>query len=100
MSDYFDELIGVTGNQYASKVSDGMLGSVNEYIDTGSYILNALISGSIHKGLPSNKITAIAGESSTGKTFFTIAEEGDSALESGETQLVTSGANAGKMLIP
>jgi hypothetical protein len=50
MSDYFDELIGVTGNQYASKVSDGMLGSVNEYIDTGSYILNALISGSIHKG--------------------------------------------------
>mgnify|MGYP003131403769 FL=1 len=36
----------------------------------------------------------------TGKTFFTIAEEGDSALESGETQLVTSGTNAGKMLIP
>ena len=57
------KLIGVTGNQYASKVSEGMLGSVNEYIDTGSYILNALISGSIHKGLPSNKITAFAGES-------------------------------------
>ena len=36
----------------------------------------------------------------TGKTFFSIAEEGDAALESGETQLVTSGANAGKMLIP
>ena len=72
MSDYFDELIGITGNQYASKVSDGMLGSVNEYIDTGSYILNALISGSIHKGLPSNKITAFAGESATGKTFFIL----------------------------
>ena len=72
MSDYFDELIGVTGNEYASKVSDGMLGSVNEYIDTGSYILNALISGSIHKGLPSNKITAFAGETATGKTFFLL----------------------------
>ena len=72
MSDYFDELIGITGNQYASKVSEGMLGSVNEYIDTGSYILNALISGSIHKGLPSNKITAFAGESATGKTFFIL----------------------------
>jgi len=72
MSDYFDELIGVTGNQYASKVSEGMLGSVNEYIDTGSYILNALISGSIHKGLPSNKITAFAGETATGKTFFLL----------------------------
>jgi DNA repair exonuclease SbcCD nuclease subunit len=34
------------------------------------------------------------------KTFFQIAEEGDSGLESGDTQLITSGANAGKMLIP
>ena len=47
MSDFLDELISVTGNEYASKVSEGMLGNVNEYIDTGSYILNALLSGSI-----------------------------------------------------
>ena len=72
MADYFDELISVTGNPYASKVSDGMLGSVNEHIDTGSYILNALLSGSLYKGLPSNKITAFAGESATGKTFFLL----------------------------
>jgi len=72
MGDYFDELISVTGNQYASKVADGMLGQVEEYIDTGSYILNALLSGSIYKGLPSNKITAFAGESATGKTFFIL----------------------------
>ena len=72
MADYFDELIGVTGNPYASKVSDGMLGSVNEHIDTGSYILNALLSGSLYKGLQSNKITAFAGESATGKTFFLL----------------------------
>ena len=50
MSDFLDELISVTGNEYASKVSEGMLGNVNEYIDTGSYILNALLSGSIKKG--------------------------------------------------
>ena len=72
MGDYFDELVSVTGNEFASKVSDGMLGNVNEHIDTGSYILNALLSGSIHKGLPSNKITAFAGESATGKTFFLL----------------------------
>ena len=72
MADYFDELISITGNPYASKVSDGMLGSVNEHIDTGSYILNALLSGSLYKGLPSNKITAFAGESATGKTFFIL----------------------------
>ena len=72
MSDFLDDLINISGNEYASKASDGMLGKVNDYIDTGSYILNALLSGSIHKGLPSNKITAFAGESATGKTFFIL----------------------------
>jgi len=43
---------------------------VESFIDTGSYIFNALLSGSIHGGLPANKITAIAGESATGKTYF------------------------------
>ena len=42
------------------------------YIDTGSYILNALLSGSIYGGIPDNKITAFAGESATGKTFFVL----------------------------
>jgi RecA/RadA recombinase len=45
---------------------------VDKYIDTGSYILNALLSGSIYKGLPGNKITALAGESATGKTYFLL----------------------------
>jgi RecA/RadA recombinase len=43
------------------------------YVDTGSYIFNALVSGSIYGGISGNKITAIAGESSTGKTFFALA---------------------------
>ena len=42
------------------------------HLDTGSYIFNGLLGGSIHRGLPSNKITAIAGESATGKTFFVL----------------------------
>jgi RecA/RadA recombinase len=41
-------------------------------IDTGSYILNALLSGSLYGGVPDNKITAFAGESATGKTFFVL----------------------------
>ena len=40
---------------------------------TLAYIFNALVSGSIFGGLPSNKITALAGESSTGKTFFALS---------------------------
>ena len=59
--------------EYASLVSDGVAaGDTSGFIDTGSYIFNALVSGSIFGGVPGNKITAIAGESSTGKTFFCL----------------------------
>ena len=44
-----------------------------EFVDTGSYIFNGLVSGSIFGGVSGNKITAIAGESNTGKTFFSLA---------------------------
>jgi len=72
MSDFLKDIIKETGNEYASLVSDGSTGDVTDFIDTGSYIFNALLGGGINKGLPSNKITAIAGESATGKTFFVL----------------------------
>ena len=73
MSDFLKDIIKQTGNEYAALVSDGVEGAdVDNFIDTGSYIFNALLSGSIYGGLPANKITAIAGESATGKTFFVM----------------------------
>jgi len=72
MTDFLKDIIKETGNEYASLVSDGATGDVDSFIDTGSYIFNALLGGSIHNGLPSNKITALAGESATGKTFFVL----------------------------
>ena len=71
MSDFLKDIIKTTGNEYAALVADGVeAGDVDSFIDTGSYVFNALLSGSIHGGLPANKITALAGESATGKTFF------------------------------
>ena len=71
MSDFLKNIIKDVGNEYASLVSDGVeAGDVDSFIDTGSYAFNALLSGSLHGGLPSNKITALAGESATGKTYF------------------------------
>ena len=65
------QFIKESGNEYASIVADGVAaGDVNSYIDTGIYLFNSLLSGSIFGGLPSNKITALAGESATGKTYF------------------------------
>lgn len=73
MSDLFKTLIAETNNEYAAIVDDGIAaGDVDSYISTGSYALNALFSGSIYKGLPSNKVTALAGDPSTGKTFYAI----------------------------
>ena len=71
---FLDTVIKDSGNEFASVVSDGVAaGDITSYVDTGSYIFNALVSGSIFGGLPSNKVTALAGESSTGKTFFALS---------------------------
>ena len=73
MKDFLKEIIKETGNEFASLASDGITaGDVTSFIDTGSYSFNALLSGSIYGGLPGNRITAIAGEAATGKTFFAL----------------------------
>lgn len=73
MTDIFGELLKTTGNEYAAVVEDGIdAGDVSGFISTGSYTVNALLSGSIYGGLPENKVTALAGSPSTGKTFFAL----------------------------
>ena len=42
MSDFLKDIIKETGNEYASLVSEGSTGDVDSFIDTGSYIFNAL----------------------------------------------------------
>ena len=70
---FLKDIVKEIDNEYATIVADGVAaGDTGSFIDTGSYIFNGLVSGSIHKGVPGNKITAIAGESSTGKTFFCL----------------------------
>ena len=70
---FLNDVAKEIGNEYASLVSDGVAaGDTSNFIDTGSYVFNGLVSGSIYGGIPGNKITAIAGESSTGKTFFCL----------------------------
>ena len=73
MTDFLKDIIKETGNEYATLASEGIdAGDVTNFVDTGCYSLNALLSGSIHGGMPANKITAIAGEAATGKTFFAL----------------------------
>ena len=69
--DFLKEIVKESGDDYTQLAKD--IDGEERYIDTGSYIFNGLVSGSIYGGVSSNKITAIAGESSTGKTFFSLA---------------------------
>ena len=71
---FLNSVIKDLGNEYAAVVTDGIAaGDTASFVDTGSYIFNALVSGSIYGGIPSNKVTGLAGESSTGKTFFALS---------------------------
>jgi RecA/RadA recombinase len=71
MMDFLKDIIKEIGDDFTKLASD--IDETETYVDTGSYIFNALVSGSIFGGVSGNKITAIAGESSTGKTFFSLA---------------------------
>jgi RecA/RadA recombinase len=73
MSDLLNTLLSEIDNEYAAVVDDGVAaGDVSGFIGTGSYAMNALLSGSIYGGLPQNKVTAFAGEPSVGKTFLPL----------------------------
>ena len=69
--DFLKEIVKEIGDEYTQIAAD--IDETERFIDTGSHIFNALVSGSIYGGVSSNKITAIAGETSTGKTYFSLA---------------------------
>ena len=69
--DFLKDIVKEIGGEYTQLASE--IDESETFVDTGSYIFNALVSGSIFGGVSGNKITAIAGESSTGKTFFSLA---------------------------
>ena len=73
MTDFLRDTLKELDNEYASVASEGVsVGDITGYISTNSYILNGLVSGSIYRGIPEGKITALAGEESVGKTFILL----------------------------
>jgi RecA/RadA recombinase len=65
------DIIKEVGAEYAQVASD--IVENESYVDTGSYILNALVSGSIFGGISQNKITALAAPEACGKTFIALS---------------------------
>ena len=69
--DFLKDIVKEIGDDYTKLAAD--IEEAETFGDTGSFIFNGVVSGSIFGGVSGNKITAIAGESSTGKTFFSLA---------------------------
>jgi RecA/RadA recombinase len=70
----FSELDSVLSkiNPKGSIITENTFSKIEEYIDTGNYLLNAQLTGSLFGGIPNSRSICFAGESGTGKTFLTL----------------------------
>lgn len=67
INSFLKKLKAETGGE---SFKESRFGDVNNWISTGSYALNRILSGSIYKGIPSGRITVLGGESSSGKSLI------------------------------
>lgn len=51
-------------------IAESAYSNIKEWIPTGSYILNACMSGDLFKGIPTGRITTFEGDSGVGKSFL------------------------------
>ena len=65
-----------------------------DWISTGSYALNYLISGDFQKGVPLGKVTVFAGESGAGKSYFCSGNIVKHAQEQGIFVVLIDSENA------
>lgn len=71
---FFEQFISDLGDPNTSIAADGTASSeFSGYVDTGSYIFNAALSGSLFGGMPNNKAIVLGGATSVGKSFFALA---------------------------
>lgn len=87
-TDFFKSFVDDLGDPDTSIAADGTSSAeFSGYIDTGSYVLNAALSGSIFGGLPNNKAIVFAGDPATGKTFFALGlvKQWQSQYDTGRT---------------
>jgi RecA/RadA recombinase len=80
-----------------TKSIDGLSIGFNDptdWISTGNYALNYLISGDFNKGVPLGKVTVFAGESGAGKSYFCSGNIIKNAQEQGIFVVLVDSENA------
>lgn len=72
--DFFKKFVDGLDDSETAVAADGVSAAeFTGFIDTGSYIFNAALSGSLFGGFPNNKAIVLAGDPATGKTFFALS---------------------------
>lgn len=87
--DFFRQFVADIDDADTALASEGK--SAAEYsgfIDSGSYILNAALSGSLFGGLPNNKALVLAGDPAVGKSFFALSIAANFLLTSEKARVV------------
>jgi len=69
--DFLKSVVKDFGAEYAAVAAD--ITENETFVDTGSYVLNALISGSIFGGISQNKISMLGAPQASGKTFIALS---------------------------
>jgi len=59
-------------SSFGDTLDKSEVSTVDHYISTGNYALNAALTGSVWGGFPNNRSVAIAGPSGTGKTYLIL----------------------------
>lgn len=57
----------------AEILAESTTATIDDYINTGSYILNACLTGSLFKGIPSGRVLCLAGAPGTGKSYLAVS---------------------------
>lgn len=69
---FIQKALKAINNEFACIASEGTYVDDMVFLDSGCYVFNAQLSGSIYGGVP-GKVTGLAGQSATGKTFLMVS---------------------------
>jgi len=82
-----DVLKNIRKSTGAETLAESTYADVQCFLDTGSYALNRVLTGDIHKGFPVGRISTLFGESGSGKSLI-AANTAALALKNGTIDVV------------
>ena len=71
-TDFDDALSKIPGFELGSILETNTFSETTEWIDTGNYMQNAQISGSLFGGVPNSRSLGLVGDPETGKTYMCL----------------------------